>query len=229
MKKVFFIFTIIGILMLAGAAFLSNSTYQFIQQAAIQTGTVVAIEQSESKDSYVYHPVVKFVTADNQAIKFRSSIGSNPPSYRIGESVDVIYIPAEPHKAKINSFMSLWFVEIIVAGIGSIFFLIGAIPLFIIRLGKNTRKRLRDTGDRILAMLDRVELNTSFKVNGRNPYRIICQWKDPMAPSKVYIFYSENIWFNPQPHINQKEIAVYIDRNNPRKYYVDISFLPEVA
>lgn len=229
MKKILFIFLIIGLLMLVGGGFLANHNYQFVQQSVSQQGSVIDLERSKSDDSYVYHPVVSFVTPDDQTIEFRSSVGSNPPSYQVGETVEVIYLPMEPHKAKINSFFSLWFVEMILAILGLVFFLIGFLPLLFMRSSAKMHKRLKETGERVLADFNQVELNSSLKVNNRSPYRIICQWKDPFAPSKVYLFYSENIWFNPEQYINSKQIPVYMDRKNPKKYYMDVSFLPEIA
>jgi hypothetical protein len=59
-------------------------------------------------------------------------------------------------------------------------------------------------------------------------YRICAQWTNPVT-SEIHIFNSENIWFDPADHINTDEVTVLIERDNPKKYYVDISFLPKVA
>ena len=64
--------------------------------------------------------------------------------------------------------------------------------------------------------------------NTTNPYLIYVQWKKPMT-SKLHVFKSENIWFDPTDHINTDEITVLIESNNPKKYYVDTSFLPKLA
>lgn len=79
----------------------------------------------------------------------------------------------------------------------------------------------------IKAKVKSVEINRSLEVNGRNPYQIYAQWKDPTR-SKLYIFKSENIWSGPTGHISADEITVLIEKDNPKKYHVDISFLPIV-
>ena len=71
-------------------------------------------------------------------------------------------------------------------------------------------------------------INKSLTVNDRSPFLILTQWLNP-ATSELHIFESNNIWFDPTNHIKTKKIRVFIDRKNPKKYYVDLSFLPKVA
>jgi hypothetical protein len=113
-------------------------------------------------------------------------------------------------------------------GIGAVFFLVGfSIILFGSIKGKKI-EYLRKNGIPIKAKVQSVKTNDSFEVNGRNPYQIYAQWKNP-ATSELHIFSSENIWFDPTDHIKNDEITVLIEKDNPNKYYVDISFLPKVA
>jgi hypothetical protein len=71
-----------------------------------------------------------------------------------------------------------------------------------------------------------VILNLSCNINWRNPYRIISQVEEQ---NKIYTFESENIWFNPEKHIEQNQkIIVFVDHNNTKRYRMDISFLPRI-
>ena len=66
-----------------------------------------------------------------------------------------------------------------------------------------------------------------YRVNGRHPYRIICEWSNPLD-NKKYIFKSKNIWINPEDIIIERDIQqfpVYINRDNMKKYVVDIDIL----
>jgi len=65
-------------------------------------------------------------------------------------------------------------------------------------------------------------------VSGRHPFRVIAQWQDP-STAKIRVFKSHNLWFDPSRFITQKQIRVFLDRNNPKRYYVDLSFLPKQA
>ena len=92
----------------------------------------------------------------------------------------------------------------------------------------DARRLLQASGRRIEADYEGVELNTSLTVGGRNPFRVLAQWQDPMT-SQIHLFHSENLWFDPQKYIERRTLTVYIDPNNPKKYYVDVSFLPKLA
>jgi len=54
------------------------------------------------------------------------------------------------------------------------------------------------------------------------------QWQD-RATSRAYVFVSRNIGFDPTQYIQGKSVKVYMARGNPKKYYVDLSFLAELA
>ena len=60
------------------------------------------------------------------------------------------------------------------------------------------------------------------------PSRIICQWENP-STSKGHVFTSENIWFDPNDYMKSDKITVLIDKRNPKKHIVNLSFLPEIA
>ena len=61
------------------------------------------------------------------------------------------------------------------------------------------------------------------------PYAIFAQWYDP-ATNNIHVFKSQSIWFDPTDHAEIGDgIEVLIDANNPKRYYVDVSFLPEMA
>jgi hypothetical protein len=37
------------------------------------------------------------------------------------------------------------------------------------------------------------------------------------------------VWFNPSKFIKHNQVRVFMDRSNPKRYYVDLSFLPKLA
>ncbi len=231
-----YVFTLIGIGLLVGAFYSFKNTQNFLTAALPAEGTVVRLIRSEPTgsttsgsevDSPTYRPVVAFDTQAGKAIKFTSSTGSNPPSYSVGEVVEILYQENSPEQAKINSFFSLWGLSTILGGMGSVFFLVGfSIILFGCLKGKKI-EYLRKNGVPIKARFQSVEINGALEVNGRNPYQIYVQWENPTT-SKLHIFKSENIWFDPSGHISDEEITVLIEKDNPKKYHVDTSFLPIV-
>jgi hypothetical protein len=122
----------------------------------------------------------------------------------------------------------LWLGPIIAGGLGTVFGLIGGAMLLGPMLAARQQADLRQRGTRIVTTFQSVEQNTSLNVNGRHPFRVFTQWTNP-ATSQIHVFESENLWFDPTAHINARDIGVYIERGNPKRYYVDLSFLPQLA
>ena len=124
-KIVPWVFGLIGLGMLVGACLLFLNTRAFVAGASTAQGQVVDLLRSRSSDSETYKPVVTFTTADGRQVEFTSSMGSNPPAFRRGEQVTVLYHPQAPEEARIGSFFSLWGLELILGGMGAFFALIG--------------------------------------------------------------------------------------------------------
>jgi hypothetical protein len=115
------VFLVVG-LILAGVS------VSFLADAERARGTVVALEwrnddsgasrKTRENDKPAAYPVVEFTSADGTPRTFRSSTGSNPPSYEKGERVEVLYRADSPEDARINGFASLWLLPLIFGGIG---------------------------------------------------------------------------------------------------------------
>jgi len=228
LKWIRVIFSIIGLGMLVGSFFLYQNTAGFLTSAVEAEGVVIDLVRKRSSDSTTYAPTVRFTTANGTMIEFTSSTSSNPPSYSRGEQVAILYLPAQPDEAKIDSFSSLWGGTIILAGIGGVFFLIGAGMIVYGIRKQNKKEYLLQRGTRINTNFQAVSRNTSYKVNGRHPYVITSQWMNPKT-NELHIFESDNIWFDPKDHIKTDTMTVYIDPNDPGEYHMDISFLPKLA
>jgi hypothetical protein len=228
MSIVKYFLSLIGLSMLIGSFFLYQNTQDFLKDALQAEGTVIELVRSRSSDSTTYRPVVEFKTQSGSVIEFTSSSGSNPPSYSKGEVVSILYHESSPEQAKINGFFSLWGLPLILGSLGAVFFLVGFSIIFSSRLNGKKIEYLRKNGMPIKAKFQNVGINDALRVNGRSPYQIYAQWQNP-STSEIHLFNSENIWFDPTDHINNDELTVFIEKNNPAKYYVDISFLPKVA
>ena len=223
-----YLFTLIGIGMFVGTFLLYKSTNAFLVEAIKADGTVVDLVQSRSGNSFTYRPVIQFNNQNGEKIEFITSSGSNPPSHRKGEKVEVLYPPDEPQKARINTFFSLWGGSLILGILGVVFFLIGAGIILVEKLSSRRDEYLKKYGVPIETELQSVELNKSLTVKGRHPFCVLTQWQNP-STSEMHVFRSKNLWFDPSNYIKSKKITVLIERNNPRKYYVDLSFLPKLA
>jgi Protein of unknown function (DUF3592) len=128
------VFSVLGIGFFVGSGLSFNSTRHFIDNSVSTNGVVIElnkeISSSKKSRSYIYYPVVKFEPKQGEVIEFESNSGSNPPSYKIGQTVPVLYEQNNPQSAQINSFFDLWFLPIFLVMMGSIFGGIGFSFLF---------------------------------------------------------------------------------------------------
>lgn len=120
------IFSVVGIgLLLGGFAFWQAQT-RFVRSSAQAVGTVTDfVKQRDSRNRATYAPQVRFVTSDGQKHEFTSTVSSNPRGFEVGDKVTVLYDPAAPNTAQINTFLQLWFGPVLLAGMGFVFSTVG--------------------------------------------------------------------------------------------------------
>jgi hypothetical protein len=230
MMIMFRIFLAVGLGLLAGAVYWGYQSGSEASEFVRAEGTVVDLQYDEDSDgSGVYRPLVEFVDAGGSRRTFLSSYGSYPAPYDVGDKVGVLYNPADPADATVDSFGALYLGPLIVGSLGLVFALIGGFAEVYHARRKSQIESLRQRGKRIEADLVRVNLNTSIQVNGRSPYRIECQWQNP-GDNKVYQYTSENIWYDPSAYLGErKKLTVYIDASRPKVHWIDTTFLPKKA
>jgi hypothetical protein len=61
---------------------------------------------SSGPNSRVAHPVLRFDLPDGRTVEVESGAGTNPPSAREGDTVTVLYDPADPTVARLDGLMS---------------------------------------------------------------------------------------------------------------------------
>jgi hypothetical protein len=223
------IFGLVGLVFLTVAFFSVRAELKFRAGAVRVPGTVVDLAPtSGSKGGTLYKPVFEFTDNNDVARRVTGSVASNPPSHRRGEAVTVLYQPANPEEAHLDSFMEAWFLPMIFGGLGSVFTAIAA--GFVVFAVRNRRRRswLGHNGMRVQARVDGVERDTGPRSDGRSAWRIIAQWQDPVS-QRVFVFRSGAIWFDPTPYMQRTTVEVMVNPDNPRQYDMDIDFLPKAG
>lgn len=229
MSIIKYVFSIVGLGMLIGAYFLFTNTNDFIKDSQVANGTVIDIISSRSNDNEImYKPIFSFETQGGDKIQFTSSTSSNPPKYAMGETATVLYQEFSPEKARVKAYFSLWGPTTILGGMGLIFFTIGGSIILKERQNEQKVQELKLRGTRIKAKFQLVAINYSLEVNGRSPYQIHAQWLNPTT-SELHLFKSDNLWYDPTSFIKDEELTVLIDKKKPKRYHMDLSFLPKVS
>lgn len=96
-------------------AYAAFTAYKLDTGGQVTTGTVVRLDESSTQEGgcCVYSPVVEF-QINGQTYTFDGGNASSPPAYEVGETIPVIYDPADPNTAQINKWSERWLFPIII-------------------------------------------------------------------------------------------------------------------
>lgn len=97
-----------------GAYYYGRTSWQLTREGGTVTGSVVGLKESAAtQDSGVtYTPIISY-EVDGRPYTFTSNVSSDPPAYRVGESVDVLYELHNPSRARVDSWGELWMLPVI--------------------------------------------------------------------------------------------------------------------
>jgi len=217
------IFTPIGLIFAAIGGWFFVQDRQLAADGLRAEGYVIEVVVSRDSDgSSSYKPVVEFTDAEGRTHRFTSSISSSPPAHSPGERVEVIYSPADPNEAMIDSFIDRHLFPLVFGGLGALFACIG-IALILVHLRRQRAvAELLASGVPIDAQFLECLRDTSISINRRNPFRVACQAVHP-ATGRLERFESDPIWIDPSELIGDGKIRVLVDPRRPKLNFVDLS------
>jgi hypothetical protein len=235
MRLFILIFGLVGLGMGIGEFFILKHLFEFRSQAVAVQGEVVDFVTSRgNKGGTMYAPVVRYSVpaaegGSGQTHEIRGSVSSSSRGYDLGERVEVLYLPDQPGDGRIGSFMEQWFLPLIFGIFTTVFGGI-ALAFIVVEIRKQRMYAwLQHSGMTAQARINEVGKNTSLKVNGRSPWVIRAQWQHPVTQN-IHVFESEDLWYDPSEFIGDREqVPVRVDADDPRRYRVDISWLPKKA
>lgn len=141
-------------------------------------------------------------------------------SMKEGKKINVRIDPKNP--SHLSAYSVMWILCIVLSVLGLVFFLIGLIST-IVRVSKEKKnKQLRTDGRRIIAKIVHVDKNTHVRVNNKYPFFVECSFTDEFT-GQVSFFKSHNVWDGRAAKLEEgSDIYVYVDRNDPETYVVDV-------
>jgi hypothetical protein len=119
------IFGFVGFILLLIALFIFFRTRSFIGRSLQAQATVTQMVYSSSSDGGGYSPVFRFRTLEGQEVEVAENLSSNPPQFKVGQTIEVLYDPQNPHNARIKKWFNLYFVPLLLGFLGLIFSCIG--------------------------------------------------------------------------------------------------------
>lgn len=212
------IFSFIGIILLVSGVLVYRSNQKFMSEAVEIRGVIESIETYRKSNGDTSHRVYVSYTYDGRQYKNMQVNFYSAGMYE-GKEIALLCDPRNPDRVVVKG--SDLFTIILLTVMGIIFSCVGIISTIRTVRNKTRKKKVRNTGRALYAIVDEVAYNTSFTLNGRHPYVIYCSYRDDYR-NIVYRFKSENLWVNPEPYLTAgSTIKVYVEENNYKNYYVD--------
>ena len=223
MKKIYdyligIIFLAIGIIFLGITVFMNNSDKEFIKHAYKTIGTIENIDIDYGIDDTDYDVYVSYKDISGNIHRGRSDYSSS--SMRVGDKITVYYDKENPDKFRVKKEDYLNYIFI---GMSGLFIILGGVLSINPIIQTQKGNKLMKNGIKLTATISSVLLNNRYQVNGRSPYIINVSF---MYQDLLYEARSKNIWYDVELIIknnNIKELPIYIEINNPKKYYLDTS------
>jgi hypothetical protein len=225
MSVIAIVFSLIGGISGAVAVVMSAAQLDFLSNVVRAPGEVVRNVRQGSNKSGV-RPVVRFQDETGATFEFTAPIGNSPAQFDVGEAVTVVYPPGEPDEAKIDNWLQLWFGPMLSGFFVLVFGGIG-IGFLIPFLRQRLRARwAREHGAQVHAKFSGVEHDRTTRINGRSPYKVFADWRNPVD-GKLYRFQSQKVlWFDPTAQLSQRpDLPMRVDPQQPKRYWLDVSHL----
>lgn len=106
----------------------------FIQNSSRAEGHIIALTPTVDNENQTnYAPIFRFIADNGQTYTITASVSSNPPGFDVGDVIKILYPKNSPEKASIDSFGQLWFIPMVITGIGLTHGLIAAAFLGLVR------------------------------------------------------------------------------------------------
>ncbi|MBW8888832.1 MAG: DUF3592 domain-containing protein [Fibrobacteres bacterium] len=215
------VFATVGTLSLIGFAYAMTSEVRFLRHAVAMEGRVVGLP-----DRATDQPIYLYEFPAGTVRRGRSLGGSSSDQYLSGDRLPLYVDARDPDSAQIRRFDHQWLLPITLGTFAALF---GGIGYGILGYGRRRRdleRKIRDRGVRIRADIVGIDSVSNFMVNGINPWRIQAQ---ALIDRKVHRFASGNLWFDPSPYLDRNQVEVMYLAENPKKHWMDLTFLPEYA
>jgi hypothetical protein len=132
----------LSVILLATGLFAFYDSQTFVAKASRVQGTVVELVERSGSKGTTYSPVFTFSDASGKTHRIYSGLSSYPASHEVGDQVVVLYDPANPAHARLDTFSQKYFWAFLaVAGSASCFFS-GVILLVVFRFFAMPSRRL---------------------------------------------------------------------------------------
>ncbi len=198
------------------------SRNRILNEGIKTTGTLVELARSSKGNSVA--PVVSFRDNRGDSVVYRSNFYSGMSSYRVGQEMVVWYLPPNSSEDVIleGRDWTVYFPFLFLLTHGGV----GIGGLLWLERKRRRQKWLLENGQEVKASL--VKVNIHWGKSGRKTYTLICEWTDRLT-GQTHTFESESASSDPADWMARQggPVRVLIDPANPKRYWVDVSFMKD--
>jgi len=215
---------------------LGNKLLFVICAIAIVTGIIIYFEASSFQksaritegiivNSDITYYYVQYTSDDGVERTFRGAQKKNGKR-RENEKVKIFYQSDNPDKARVTDGVKGGRKVIIFS---VLLLVVNIVSVYQDKSRNKSAVKFRESGRKMEAEILKIDKDTSITIKREHPYLIDTRWIDPFT-GKEYTHTIKYVWKDPKTLLEGRNtIDVYIDRDNPDKYFMDIAFLGDIA
>jgi len=198
-------------------------TVIYFEASAFQKTARVAQGIVANSNSTYYD--VKYTSDDGIERTYKGTQGKNHKA-RDGNTKKVFYQADNPDKSRITDGVKGGKTTVIA---GILLLLINMLSVYQGRKRSKSANNFRTTGRKVAAEITKIDYDLTITIMKKHPWFIDCKWIDPMT-GKEYTHTIHYVWVDPATVLaGRNTIDVYIDREDPDNYFMDIEFLGDTA
>ncbi len=214
------IFSVIGCIFLIIGIVSGISTSQFMETAVPTEARINAIERYRDRDGDRHYDVYVTYTVDDITYEDQY-LGYHSKGMREGDVVEIYYDPENP--IDIVSGSGTFLLTYVFVGIGGVFFVVVLVSLISMVKNNASAKKLKQNGRKVDLPIARIEVNYNVSVNSIPGHKVVCANTIAMSGEPTE-YESKNVFkFLDESMLVGKYVSVYVDRENPNKYFVDVN------
>jgi hypothetical protein len=115
----------LGVLALVWAVLAFLVQRRFLSKAVRTTGVVEGLNVDRTSKGTTYTPVIRFETAAGASVVATANRSAGKRTFQVGQTVPVLYDPANPQKLEVNKFWDRWAMVAVALGTAAVLLFIG--------------------------------------------------------------------------------------------------------
>lgn len=211
------LFGFVGTVFIIAAVIIHWQDEKFYKTAQPVTAVITDFQRTRTRPGKPMNTVTVIEYTINEK-KISNTLGYYSSPMRHGDSITVYYNPQNPLEIKSKSGGVMFFILFLAMGIVFVAISLGFYSYM--RCSKRKMQWLKQHGECLQAEIIDIDTNGSISVNGSHPLIVTCRLRMPDGSEQI--FKNTQVWRRKYELPESGTVPVYVDKNNPKRYYVDV-------